>query len=373
MTRPLLALPLAAWPPTWREAWEKATMPTSSLFGTSAPAARLRPATLAMKLEAACVYLGWLTRTGQIEPTGLQPLVLTQALIDGFVADQRARNLRNATISIRLRELCGAMRLMAPTMDLDFLQRPGGRTMRRALPVTPRRVEVRDQRELLFHVQALHAEGMAGQGYAQGLVALRDAAILGILVCHGTRVHALSRMEVGQHLQQRQGRYWLSFGTDDTKTGRSYEVPLPNLLNPILDAYLTIARPRMGGLGTASLWLSTRGEPLSRSSIAHMVRVHTERWTGTAHGPHWLRKCITTSVRLMTPERAMDTAIVLDHSMAVAQRHYDMGKSTAAAGRHANRVSSRMQATVCRADAVYRSSTPRAEFANFRFKSKNNW
>jgi len=50
----------------------------------------------------------------------------------------------------------------------------------------------------------------------------------------------------------------------------------------------------------------------------------------------------------------MDAALVLDHSLAVANAHYNMGKGVIAAERHNKRMAQKIESTAARADAVFR-------------------
>jgi len=290
-------------------------------------------------------------------------------LVKAFADDQKARGLRDSTLHCRLRTLADALRMMAPEMDVRFITHPGNRPLRQIFPPVPRRVEVRDSRELLQYARDLHDQGLKGTSYDNGNTALRDAALLGLLACHGTRCRAVHEMRIEQNLFYRDGRYWARFSEANTKMGRSYELPLPDALTPLFDDYLRIARPALGGAKTDCLWVSVRQGPLSKQALAAAVAARTRAWTGTPHGPHWLRKCLTTTVRMTAPELALDTAIVLDHSMAVAQQHYDMGTGVAAAMRHSARMSTRVKETESRANAAFRCCMSEPKFQQFRRKS----
>lgn len=60
----------------------------------------------------------------------------------------------------------------------------------------PRWCEVRDSRELLADAIALFEMGSTGRGYAHGRVAVRDAALLGLLATHGPRIRSVGAMEM---------------------------------------------------------------------------------------------------------------------------------------------------------------------------------
>jgi len=359
--RDRLALAMAEWPVAWRSGWEQALAPAESLFAPTAGFADLRAGSLHIRHEAVRTFLGFLARNGRLIDVTPASLVVTQDNIEAYVEEQRARGVRNSTLQLRLGALHGALRMIFPGQDFTFVRRPGGHPLRQSLPHQRRRVEVRDHRELLARATALHAEGLTGEGYAGGKVALRDAAIIGLLSCLGIRLRALAEMQVGHNLFARDGCYWVNLEAANTKMGRGYATPLPAVLTPILDDYLTKARPSLGGASTPMLWLGTRRQPLPPASIAYRPRRRTLAWFGTGRGPHWFRKCITTTANLVAPELAADAAVVLDHSPQVALEHYNMASGVAAAQRHTQRMERRMEETAARAKAAFQRSTQTEE------------
>lgn len=366
--RPVLHLKLAQWPEPWRTAWEALLVPADSLFTPAAAAAALRPATTGLCLEAISLYLAFLQRHNRLTEPFTPANLVTQANVEAFADEQHARNLQNATIRIRLESLAAGVRLMFPQADVSFITHPAGRTLRKALPSRPRRVDIRDHREILQYAIDLNKTAMAGAPKGHNLTALRDAALIALLAWGGIRQRALASAELGQNLYFKGGRYWISFDSDDTKTGRSFALPLPAALNPVLDDYIHIARPALGGAATPALWMSARRGPLSAGGISAAVRARTLQWFGAEHGTHWFRKCITTTIRLTNPELALDAAIVLDHSIAVAEKHYDMATAVTAAQRHDKRITEKIAKTALRADAAFKRVTPRQTAARPRHR-----
>jgi integrase len=371
--KPRLSLPRARWPNAWRTGWERATAPSNSLFSPSAKAAGLRAGTLSMREEALEMFLGFMDRSGRLQAESLPGDVVAEATIQAYVDEQKARGLLNSTIVIRLTSLVDGLRMIFPGMPFDFILHPGGRPLSEALPHRPRRVEVRDHRELLALALALNQEGLRGTSYAGGKTALRDAAIIGLLAAQGTRVRSLAAMELNRDLVRREGVYCVILDDEDTKMGQPYECPLPKALTPVFDDYLQIARPGLGGCSTTKLWLSISREPLTKKGLTEVARTRTRTWFGAAKGTHWFRKCIVSTIRLVAPELAGDAALVLDHSPAIAQQHYDMGNGVAAAQRHNERMERLFSRTAARADAAFRDSMPKANFMQMRRTKPGCW
>ena len=81
-------------------------------------------------------------------------------------------------------------------------------------------------------------------------------------------------------------------------------------LLPILDDYLNVARPRLGGRDTDRLWLGMRGRPLNAQGLERIVRRRTFDWFGLERGPHWFSKCLAPSAAMHSPELVLDAALV---------------------------------------------------------------
>jgi site-specific recombinase XerD len=368
-----LYLKLAQWPEPWRTAWEALSIPPDSLFTPAAAATDLRPATKGMYLESICLYLGFLQRHNRLTAPFSPANLVTQANVEAFADEQQARNLRNSTIRMRLATLAAGVRLIFPRTNVRFITHPAGRTLDKALPYRPRRVDIRDHREILQCAIDLNKTAMAGAPKGHNLTALRDAALIGVLAWVGIRRRALTIAELGQNLNFKGGRYWISFDSDDTKTGSSFALPLPVALNKVLHDYIHIARPALGGAATPALWMSSRRGPLSPRGIDEAVRARTLQWFGTKRGTHWFRKCITTTIRLTHPELALDAAIVLDHSLAVAEKHYDMATVVTAAQRHDKHITEKVAKTALRADAAFKRVTPPRTAARLRLRGPGAW
>lgn len=354
MSTPRSPLPFERWPEPYRADWDRTTAFPESLFDAAAAAAELRPRSVAAYQYALCSWLGFLDRRGWLDPAVPAAEAVTPDRLHAYVAEQRALGNANATIKMRLACLHAAFRLMAPEAALGFLRRPGGLPLDRALPSTPKRQPVRDFRELLDLACQLHRQGLASRHPTQGRTAIRDAAILGVLALYAPRVGALAAMEADAHLIRSGDGYWLWLGEDVDKTWVSNSHPIHGVLTPLLDAYLDGVRPSFGGHATAVLWLSSAGRPLGTGGIGGMVRHRTRQWFGEGRGPHWFRKCLTTTVATESPEHALDAAALLGHGPEVGLRHYNMACAAAALRRHNNLIADRREATRGLAARIFR-------------------
>jgi hypothetical protein len=114
---------------------------------------------------------------------------------------------------------------------------------------------------------------------------------------------------------------------------------LPEPLAGLMRRYLEHVRPHWEPRGgDPHLWLSLRRHALTHGVIQGIVADRVEAWTGQRRGPHWFRKCLSTTAALRGASFAYDTALVMGHSPTVALRHYIMATAVDAADRHAERV-----------------------------------
>ncbi|GIH71921.1 tyrosine-type recombinase/integrase [Sphaerimonospora thailandensis] len=138
---------------------------------------------------------------------------------------------------------------------------------------------------------------------------VRDALIVLLLVTLGPRVSELVRANVEDFYTNDGVRYWRIFG----KGGRTRDVPLPQDVALLLDAYLQ-ARP--GGGDDKALLLSWRGRRLARGDVQAVIdRVQQRVEPGQRRDvtPHGLRH--TTATHLLADGTDMDAVRrVLGHS-----------------------------------------------------------
>jgi integrase/recombinase XerD len=128
-------------------------------------------------------------------------------------------------------------------------------------------------------------------GYAGTALATRDRALLELLYGTGARISEAVGLAVDD-LDLADATVLLS-----GKGGKQRRVPLGSYAARALEAYLVQARPALSaaGSGTPSLFLNSRGGPLSRQSAWVVLRTAAER-AGLANGlsPHTLRHSFAT-------------------------------------------------------------------------------
>jgi hypothetical protein len=123
-----------------------------------------------------------------------------------------------------------------------------------------------------------------------------------------------------------------------TKNHQDEAYPLPPRLEPLIEDYLHVVRPQLGGASCNQLWMSLYRTPMQQDTLAAMVRRWIRRWFGETRGPHWLRKCRTTTVAFEAPELMLDAGLLMNHSPAVQLQNYNMATGIIAGRRHNARI-----------------------------------
>nr|WP_311131927.1 tyrosine-type recombinase/integrase [Nonomuraea gerenzanensis]SBO96509.1 tyrosine recombinase XerC [Nonomuraea gerenzanensis] len=262
-----------------------------------------------------------------MRPAELDRVTVAEAA-DRYVELVRAKTLTGAlspaTAEVYARDVATLVELAGERVVLDdltgadvdaillaFARKPDGR---RGGLRAERRALTREQAQgLIGAAQALpEAPAQAGKRRDQR-TELRDAVIVLLLATVGPRVSELVRANVEDFFTNDGVRYWRIFG----KGGRTRDVPLPDGVARVLQAYLERGRPEMAGAGgEKALLLSWRGRRLARGDVQAVIdrvqrRVDPDQRRSVT--PHGLRH--TTATHLLADAVDMDAVRrVLGHS-----------------------------------------------------------
>jgi hypothetical protein len=336
---PPICLAPETWPEPERTAWRRALMPRQGLYDEGGAAAERPPSTIVNVAEGVGHWLAFLASQGALEPVETPLARVTPARLDAFVASLRQRGNAARSIAGWIGGLCSGLRWMQPGCDVGFIRRPRGVPISRALGVETKTVPMVDSLDLYAWAAALSEAGMARLHSRVGRAAVRDGALLGLLALFAPRVGELAATRLGEHLREEGGSFRLHLPGSITKTGRGRGFVLSEPVAGLMRRYLEHVRPHWEpSSGDPHLWLSLRRRALSLKVIQGIVPDRVEAWTGQRRGPHWFRKCMTTTAALRGASFAYDTALVMGHSPTVALRHYTMATAVDAADRHAERL-----------------------------------
>lgn len=326
-----LSLPRSEWPLPDQAALDLALAPDDDLLGDGGSAAELRPDTLVALIQAYGQWLAFLLRIGELDPNEQPGDRPTMAHLSAFRRDNKARGLEPTTRRQMLIFLRAMLRHLVPGRDWGFVTRPNGVPLKRAIPGRPREFRIRNVSEVLKLVHKLHCEALMMADSPDRRRDLRDAAFIGLLLTRAPRVGSIVHMDMTWHIIPGEGGSWsVRFPPQHTKNHRSLSYPLDGEVSAMLNDYLVEARPSFPSAGQSDhLWMGMKG-PLTKQGLQRIMRRRTSEWFGEAHGPHICRKWLRAAAARVSPELAIDTAVVMGHTVQTALDAY-----TEASGLHA--------------------------------------
>ena len=262
----------------------------------------------------------------------------TQEDVRGFMEGLRGHGVESRSVARKLSALRGFFRWLLldkriehdPTVNVESPE---------SWKVLPKSLAEDEVAEMLDRSGAA-----AGVADADGL-ALRDHAILELLYAGGLRVGEICALrEEDLHLDQARVQV-------RGKGDKERIVPLGARAVAALERYISIGRPGLvkAGVPARALFLSVRGNALTRQWVWEMVRAVSGSVLGVGHkaSPHKLRhSCATHMVEHGADLRSVQTLlghadiattqvythVALGHLKAVHRTHHPRGKRRAVAG-----------------------------------------
>lgn len=351
-----------AWPLADRMALERALAPDDDGSGECGQASHVRAATLESYTQTYGQWLDFLARTGALGEAEEPGDRVVPQRVAAWRRENKLRGLAPTTRRQMLANFGAMLRLLVPDRDWSFVIRPGNLPLKRAIRGGPKPFIVRDVAEVLVHVQQLHRQGLEAPDRPEKWQALRDAALLAVLLIRGPRVGSLVPMTMDRHIALRPDGIWLlRFPGEHTKNGRMLDYPLDAERSRMLTDYLEHARARFPRAGaTDRLWMGMKG-PMTREGFQRISKRRTLAWFGQAHGPHAFRKWFRASAARRSPELAMDAADIMGHTAEVSVQYYSEASGLHAALRHGDRLVERRARHAGRAERAFTAERARWE------------
>jgi integrase len=328
-----------AWPEIDRRLWAAACEPADFL-DEEGPASSWAPSTLGKIEYDYGVWLGWLERTGQLDPAALPQRRVDRDRVRHFIA-LYAPGRAEGTVASVAHNIAAFVRCAAPPDGLDWLNTLAFRMRKRAKPARSKSPRMSSVRELLTLGLDLFSEGagmMADGDGLPGAVQMRDGLIILMLVARPIRRRNLCGMRLGETVFVTERQVRADFPPSQTKAGNRIAFSYPSWLRPLIDAYLTDARPILRKNPHSSgvedggwFWLTRKGTPLDPVyATTRFPRLIAAR-TGRATSLHLFRHCAATEIALRDPEHVGIVKDVLQHcSMKSGQAYYIQARMAAA-------------------------------------------
>lgn len=226
-----------------------------------------------------------------------------------------------------------AIRAIAPLLDYGWLK-----SLRRRHVAAKTR---RDKRPLLVRADELVAPGFQlmyaaeRDGVVRDVLAYRDGLIIALLASRPMRRGNLTTMCLDKHVSINGNEIRVSFGEDEMKGGREFELWAPDQLVPAFLRYSSIVRPRFPNASEHSfVWCSMKAGSLKSDGVYQMIIRRTKEAFGKPVRPHLFRDIAATAIAMDRPEQVQIARGLLGHaSLELTERHYLHAQSVKA-GQH---------------------------------------
>jgi integrase len=309
-----------------RIAWREA-IAEGDVFDGRGPATHWAATTRSAVMAAYGRYLSFLAAS--------EPSVLAEHPTERLTEDQLTRYLSHLSESagtmgrhMYFAKLRDAVRVMFPGNVPQHLSRLVARLK------SERRPRSKAARIVITaRLTALGTSLMKGaigpQGEIINPVGYRDGLMIALLSLRPVRMRTFSLIRVGKHLQQVGEEWRMVFEGPESKSGRAFEITVPENLAPCLKYYLGEVRPEFIGADRHDgVWASTKSRPLTPNAIARVITERTREAFGQPVTPHLFRHCAATTIAILQPGRIGVASNLLGHSsLATTNAYYNMAQS----------------------------------------------
>ena len=176
-------------------------------------------------------------------------------------------------------------------------------------------------------------------------VAFEDGLMMTMLACKSVRLRNVHGSRVGVHIvKNRLGIYEWRFSRSETKNRERVQGELAPSATPFIDRWLYEIRPfLLGENDHDSMWVTTRGNPMSRTTLYWRFCNATEEEVGVRINPHAVRHIAATSIAVSMPESVRMIPFILNNDDRTAQEHYNLADQLSASFQYLQRLEQRRQ------------------------------
>lgn len=324
-------MPLASWPDLDLAMWRRLVEPGGPLDDHGA-LAHLRQTTLVMRMGQYGRWLAWLQAN---DPTALVEIPESRATMERLRDWLKA--LAHVSPISRLMFVSGVLHILrkaAPEVDWEPHMELEARLRVEAGRGSGKRKLGRILSSATLLDAGLRHSGPDAERAPTTLAAAkccRDGTMVALLALMPLRRRAFAGLRLGRSLLIQPGEIVVALDEDLTKTGVSWEAPVPDPVLPALRRYLDEMRPWLmarSGAHHDCLWVCNHGKPYKLNSVGVRIGTVTERLTGVRVPPHFFRNAAATTLARMSPKSARLIRPLLAHSnFKTAERHYNHART----------------------------------------------
>jgi integrase len=326
------------WPIAEQSAWQDACRPSHRL-NKGGSGSHLRVVSLDDFARRYGRFLGFLKRTGRLDPNAPAASQVTPANVAAYVADFTGK-VSSVTAWNCIYKLRRAAQLLSPSADFTWL------------------IEIEKDLELLQELKSkfdriVTTEQLAEAGLTLIIEAkelthakfkrargIRNGLMLVLLALCPIRPKNFANLEIGKTLKHIRGRWWITLPGGSTKMKKPEERPVAEWLNPYIDLYLNEARPALldgSQIDTNALWISSTGRPMTVKKVGSLITQITRETIGIGISPHLFRTADATTVAEACGDMPHLASALLGHSNSkITEEHYIRPSSLNAAKEYAN-------------------------------------
>ncbi len=317
-------LPVREWPEALQRAWEDVCRPSIRLK-KGGSGSHLDPESL---LDYACRfgrYLGFLKRTGRLDPTAPVANLVNLDNVKAYIEDFEGK-INSVTAWNCIYKLRRAAQLLSPPSDFGWLIE-----IEKDLEALQ---EPRSKLNRFVYTEQLVKAGLTliveAKDFTKARVkrarAIRNGLMLALLAANPTRRKNFASLEIGKTFQKIKGQWWICVAARATKTKqRPEERPVATWLNPYIELYLEEARPillKLSQKETNALWVSSGGL-MSAGDVTKLITQITRETLGIAISPHLFRTADATTAADALTDMPHFASALLGHTNArITDEHY---------------------------------------------------
>jgi integrase len=334
---PRITLDVGDWPRVDQDLWSSARRPGGP-FDEPGLASGWRPKTKRQVEKDYGLWICHLRDRGELDLDAGPSSRVTKDRLGDFISRMEQMGWASTTITSRVRNLREALRVLDPASELGLITAVLRRLSRTQIPTRNKPARVVHPSRILERTLGFldglddlpcDNETIRGSWY-------RDGLIVAILAVAPLRLQNLTDLDLDRHMDFIDGAWRLSFGAEETKQHRRFEVSLPPKLTPYFERYLEAHRPRLTrGKVSTRLWISIRGGPISTQAVYNNVCDLTKRLLGRPINPHLFRDCLATAMATDTPEHVHASARLLGHAgLETTESYYNQARQLTAQRRY---------------------------------------
>jgi integrase len=281
-------------------------------------------------------FLGFLMRTGRLNPNAPAASQVTPVNVEAYIADF-AGKVSSVTAWNCIYKLRRAAQLLSSSTDFtwlieiekdfELLQEPKSKFDR---IVTAEQLVEAGLTLIIEANELTHTEFKRARGIRNGLM-------LVLLALCPIRPKNFAALEIGKTLKQIRGRWWITLPGGSTKMKKPEERPVAEWLNPYIALYLNEARPVLldgSQFDTNALWISSKTrQPMTARKVGSLITQITQETIGVGISPHLFRTADATTVAEACGDMPHLASALLGHSNPnITEEHYIRPSSLSAGG-----------------------------------------